>query len=140
VSTDDGHGRNAVPAAHVYRVRAPRGRCSLTTEYSRMDKPIWWSQTSGGRSVGRYSSLVDSSHRVFLEWFTVESHRTRDACCVKYYVMRHSGESAAKPHIFLTSASAENSSLGSCSCQFTPRERASSPHWRGGWMSQCQFG
>jgi hypothetical protein len=46
------------------------------------------------------------------EWFTVQSHRTRDTCCVKYHVMRHSGESAAKPHTFLTSASAENSSSG----------------------------
>jgi hypothetical protein len=41
VRTEHGRGRNAA-AAHVYRIRASRGPCSLRTEYSRTDQPVCW--------------------------------------------------------------------------------------------------
>jgi hypothetical protein len=48
--------------------------------------------------------------------------------------MKANGGVDIQIHIFLTSVLAGGEWSASCPCHFTPRERAPSTHWIGGWV------
>jgi hypothetical protein len=53
----------------------------------------------------------------------------------KYHAMKTYGGVEVWPHAFLTSALGEGEWLASWPSRFTPRERAPSTHWIGGWVA-----